>query len=417
MSLVVSFYAMITHMTLSLQETYGDGSARLLRASKAFNREPKVEQELRGFHLRIPRSTLPLPGVARAVLLLIGGKDHGRSEKTAFEISFTFESTRCVFALRKFGAHLNVWLPEDALDSDADAFAARLLDALNRLIKIAETDIFEPAIKKSVEAGELVLMNNAGALRSQYSYFRDGARLGFGARGRLQSPFQESELTPTESDESVTLVHRSLHRAWHEWQMKEFASKEGSFNATAMVNAYFSYLEHYLSLAIAFTPPATSTLSIEKFLGDSWSSKFKAVFDVSRGGNSKSLYDGLIHVAETYRNPLAHGGWDKRGPTASVPLEGIGRVPLMIVGFESTVGFRLDAFDPDGFDEVCALLDQVDDLLASISDGNAEAWISSGLDVHFEDKQRKKYRAATDKFERYLSRNLELWERNTNMDW
>jgi len=351
------------------------------------------------------------------VLLLIGATDHGRFEKTAFEISFTFESTRCVFALRKFGADLNVWLPEDAVDTDANAFADRLLEALNRLMKIAETDIFEPAMKKSVDVGELMLMNNADALRSQYRYFRDGARLGFDAKGRLQQPLDEFEAGSTENDEAVNSFQRSLREGWHEWQMKEIASKEGSFNATAMVNAYFSYLEHYLSLAIAFTAPATSTLGIAKFLGDRWSSKFKAVFDVSRPGNSKSLYDGLIHVAETYRNPLAHGGWDKRGPTASVPLKGIGRVPLMIVGFESTVGFRLDAFDPDGFDEVCALLDQVDTLLASVGGGNAGVWISSGLDVYFEDKQRKKYQAASDEFQRYMYRNLEARDRNTNMDW
>jgi hypothetical protein len=404
-------------MNVSLGATYTQHSSRLIRASKSFKVEPNTEQKRQGIRVRIPRSTLPLPEIARAVLLIIGARDLGRSDKTAFEVFFAFEGTPCVFALRKFGADVNVWLPIGAPEGEAEMFAGRLLDAIKELMKIAEADIFGPAIKESVEAGELVLMNNAAALRSQYRYFRESARLGFEEKGRLQEPLPERELDSQGEVEDGADVRRLLHEGWHSWQMKDLASKEGSFNATAMVNAYFSYLEHYLSLAVAFTPLPAASLAIAKFLGDSWASKFKTVFDVSVTGEAKSLYDALLHVAETYRNPLAHGGWDKRGPTASVTLDGIGRVPLMIAGFERTVAFRLEAFDPDGFEDVCALLDKVDMLLADIGGGNAHEWIASGLDVYFRTENRTKYRAGVDEFRRYLDRNEEMWERQTNMDW
>ena len=403
-------------MTTSLRETYAQTSSRLVRAARAFMVQPDANQHRRRVQVRIPHSALPLPEIARAVSILIGAEDRGRSEKTAFEILSSFEGTPFVFASRKFGPDLNVWLPEGAPDSAADDLADRMLAALKRLTKIAEVDVFDPAIRASVDAGDLVLKNNAGALRSQYHYFRDGAVIGFEGKGRLQKPLPDREHVG-DLDDPGEDIHRLLQQNWHTARMKDLALKEGSFNASSMVNAYFSYLEHYLSLATAFTDLEPPSLAITKFLGDSWAAKFKTVFDVSRLAEAKALYDRLLHVAETYRNPLAHGGWDKRGPTASVTLEGIGRVPLMISGFENTVGFRLDVFNPDGFDDVCEIFDDVDALLATIGNGNAHEWISTGFDVSFETRHRSKYRSSAVEFHEYLDWNEQMWERDVNMDW
>jgi len=393
-------------MSKSVVELYGSKAGRLIK--NAPNVSPSLPDELprRAVRLSVNRADIPIPTVARAVLLLLGAKDYGRSEKTAFELAFSLDGVPCVFALRKFGLVVTAWLPEVATKEDANAFSDRFIKVMQRLIRIAETDIFYPAIKSEVAGGELGVANNAGSLLRQYRYFRNGAHLGFDKKGRLQPP------APDESTDDEQLAKRIVHA----FNSDSAAKMEGSFNASAMVNSYFSFLEHYLSLVLPFTAVDLKSFDLQRFFGDSWSAKFKTVIDIS-DPNIKAIYDRLIRVSETYRNPLAHGGWDKRGPTASVRLDGLGRIPLLLSGIERTVGFRMEAVASDDFAEICELFDEAEELIRGPLLGNGPAWIESGLDVFFDAKERRAYCADPSTFERFLSRRSDEWEREVNMDW
>jgi hypothetical protein len=395
-------------MSKSIVELYGSKAGRLIKFGSSISDLPQDEKPRRGIKFKVDRADLPIPAVARAVLLLLGAKDYGRSEKTAFELAFSFDGVPCLFALRKFGLDVAAWLPEDASDDDKAAFSDRFIKTLQRLIRIAETDIFYPAIKREIASGELGVTNNAGSLHRQYKYFREGALLGFDKKGRMQPPEPEVGNGDGVDDWGKQFAY--------DFNSDSAAKTEGSFNASAMVNSYFSYLEHYLSIVLPFTEIDLKSFDLQRFFGDSWSAKFKTVIDIS-DPNTKLIYDRLVHVSETYRNPLAHGGWDKRGPTASVRVEGLGRMPLLLSGIERTVGFRMEAVASDDFAEICELFDEAEELLKGPLLGNGPVWIGWGFDVFFDAKERAAYHSGPDAFERHMSRRSDAWERAVNMDW
>lgn len=398
-------------MAGSIEETYGAKAQRVKRAANGIVPIPRdrvsgetVKRVARAFDLST--TEFPLPIVLHAVLMVLGCHDRGRWEKTAWEIPFDFESQQCLIADRKLGLRLHVWFLPELSESAQDAFVSKLILLLARAIAAAETDILYPEIEKAISGGELVLRNLAGSLRSQYSYFREGARLSYAGEGRLAP----NNATPGADDRAVSDMIR-------DWNKSMLAESEGSINAVAMVSSFFSYLEHYTSLALPFSTKDLSKLDLTRFLGDRWSAKFKAVVDVTRDRTSKRLYDQLVAVAEIYRNPMTHGGWDKRGATAGVKLPAIGYLPLLLSGIEGTPSFKVVAVNEVTFSELCSLFDEVEDLLTGPLLGNASLWIKAGLDVYFDDSDRASYLGPADELEKYAEARGELMDRQVNMDW
>ena len=399
----------------SLAHFYEQRSARVRKAARA------IVPSVRGQHadddgiarehhqFDVERHNLPIPSIARATLLCLGCYDAGRSEKVAWRIPFQLDGNPCFLEDQKFGVNLHAWLPSTSTEGEVAEFGARFLRILKVAMRIAETDIFYPAIKAQVGLGKLGLRNQAGSLRSTYLYFRESARLAFASEGRLQEP-----APPVDVGGTPEVFGSEYIRAWTAERVR---TQEGSANTVAMVNSFFSYMEHYLVLALPFSTADLARVELTNFMGSTWSEKFKTVINILKLSETKALYDRLVHVAETYRNPLAHGGDDKKGSTLSVFLEQVGRVPLMLSGIEKTPSFRLDPFDDSSFEEVTAIFDQVEDLLNGPLLGNASRWIDGGFDVFFDADEHASYHAQDESFGQFCEKRGREWERQTNMDW
>jgi hypothetical protein len=359
---------------------------------------------------RLTPEELPLPSIARATLVGLGCKDVGRAEKIAWRVYFEFEGALCLLEHRKFGPRFQIWLPDSRSETEATESKARFLDVLSKAIQLSDVHVFGPGIKSEVAAGRVGLRNLAGSLRSTYSYFRESARLSFEGEGRLV-PKRPARSGSEEEDKYRDLMHAHyLERA---------RIREGSMNASAMVNAYFSYLEHYLMLALPFTDVDVDLIDLQRFFGDRWAAKFKTVLKVGKPGDAeaKILYDRLRHVVESYRNPMAHGGYDREGSTVSVYFDDVGRIPLMLSGIEKTASFKIDPYEMETFDQVIDVFDRVDELIEGPALGNAREWITNGFEVNFDAASRKSYRLVGAEFDRFVDRKTEEWEREVNMDW
>ncbi|MHA6668591.1 hypothetical protein ACX3O0_06950 [Homoserinimonas sp. A447] len=353
---------------------------------------------------------LPLPSIARATLIGLGCKDVGRAEKIAWRVYFEFEGIRCFLEDRKFGPRFQIWLPDVCTEVEAAKVKVRFLRVLMSAIKLSETHVFGPAIKGEVDVGRVGMRNLAGTLRSTYLYFRESARLSFAGEGRL---FPKPP-APSDSEEEYRRQNFMF-----DYNAQCARIREGSVNASAMVNAYFSYLEHYLMLALPFTDVDLRLVDLRRLFGDRWGAKFKTVLQIGQPGHgeAKVLYDRLLHISETYRNPMAHGGHDKQGSIVSVFFDDVGRIPLMLSGIEKTASFKMDPYEMETFDQVIGVFDRVDDLLEGPALGNARTWIGNGFDVKFDSKSRVSYRMLGTKFDRFVEREIEEWERAVNMDW
>lgn len=42
---------------------------------------------------------------------------------------------------------------------------------------------------------------------------------------------------------------------------------------------------------------------IDEFVGSTWETKFKQIFDIERSSFEKKLYDELVNAKEAFRNP------------------------------------------------------------------------------------------------------------------
>lgn len=390
------------------QFPYTDKSDRVRRAGASIVPRPRGyvrAEDVPRRHVRIdvPSKALPLPAIARATLLALGCYDAGRFEKVAWRIPFDFEDVPCALEDQKLGVNLHLWPSDHMDDQQAAGLADRVLSSLKKAIRVAETDIFYPAIKQKAREGKLLLSNKVGDLRGAYRYFRELAS--------LKSAEHVSGGRDT-SDDGTDFVKR-FARDWS-GEMQRIA--ERTYLANAMVVAYFSYLEHYLSLALPFSSADLEGFDAMRFLSSRWSEKFKTVVDISVP-ECKSAYDRLVHVAETHRNPRSHGALDKRGATLGVYLDDIGAVPLLLTGIEESPSFRIDPFDDETFSELTRTFDEVDDLLQGPLLGNASRWINNGFDVRLTEGEIRGYHLPPGEFEQFCEQRAREWEMEENMEW
>lgn len=129
------------------------------------------------------------------------------------------------------------------------------------------------------------------------------------------------------------------------------------------------------------------------------------------------MYDRLKTIAETFENPLSHGGYDKRGPSLRINLEGVGRIALQTSGFEKSVAFGLHPIEVPDFKEITEVFDLCDRLLMGEPQTNAARWIWGGHNVFFDDEERKHYRASAGSFKSFMERRSDQIDIEMNMDW
>jgi hypothetical protein len=358
----------------------------------------------------VDASRFPVPELLRAALVVIGCTHRGRSEKTAWEVAFFFEDYFCVIGDKKFGVSITVSGASPDSGSDASTLEIRIFSALSTLVERVERDLLTPWIRAEGTSARFAIENHANELRATCEYFKTTAKNAFAGSGRLADTVRAryQDVRVEAEPRNTVMFDHYLHQA---------SNREGGMNAGAMVNAYFSYLEHFMTLALPFVKSPESTIDLKKFLGDRWAKKFKLVYDINRDSTAKIVYDGLHHVAETYRNPLDHGGYDKRGSSLRINLDQVGWIPLQTSGLEKSVAFGVHPVEAPDFDEIVTIIEKCDSLLAGQPQGRASRWIEMGYTVFFDDEERQNYCSPDEDFERFLERRGEEMDLRANMDW
>lgn len=351
------------------------------------------------FQFEVPSERLLAPELVAWLLRdFLGGADLGSGDKIAWVILFEFQGRRCSLALQKFGLRLYV-NPDELGPEDVDVVAEEILSGIERAVKVAEREVFRPYAELQVRSGNVTVTNQYHRLRGMYEHFRSAA----------ENPAPVAE--PADEEGLVAPI-------WNRMMREESLR---FFNAVAMVNAYFSLLEHTLVLIWPFVNYSSVADDLEDFVGKRLFDKFKTVFDVTSSGAAKTLYDRLRVVAEEHRNTYSHGGFDKqRGaflvhfPRGAIParlIDTLGRQQIELLFFPIS--------EPT-LSEITTLFDEVDNWLST---GPAEfgmQYVKSGIDVPFDEDHIAVAQLAMDSqenFDKYLSRLSDEIDRMTNMDW
>ena len=321
----------------------------------------------------------------------------GRSEKTAWEIPMFYRDTPVWIAFRKFGLEATLGISAENGKSKIEA----MITTISRAVEISE-NILQPKIDSLVKSGYFTIRNYHRQLRSRYGFFREEAIGSFAKAGWDITAEQDYRHAFLDYLKNADLVDR------------------GEYFSTAMIDSYFSWLEHFLVLAIPFLQAGTAIQDVPDFMRLSWADKLKRVFNLSTDAAAKGHYDILLAIKEEHRNPAAHGEYDKRGSNILVHMPKIGAIPLSLSRTPDYVKYELPMRNSTSFGSIIGKLDSFDQFIGEGSLSRAFEYAESGLPLAYDERSRTALSDASksdEAFTALLHKIAYFHDEAANMDW
>jgi hypothetical protein len=348
-----------------------------------------------GQRISIDRHQFPVPNLLLFILHGVCGFPLGwRGEKMHWCVPFVYKDINCTIAFEKFGLRLYI------NKSNSKVNPKEVLGKLEKAIGSAEKHILSTLAQQQISDRNITIANNFHRLDGQYHYFREQA---------------ETAYIPQEHDksnDSVEGISEILNRNFN-------AGRSGSFNALAMIDAYFSRLEHFFVLALAFSNYDRQSDNLVEFVGMVWSDKLKRILNVNET-SVQIFYEQLVNVKEKYRNTFAHGGFEKSGQSFYFHLPSFGAIPASMSGHRESVHFNLFPVENDSFTNIFNLFDEFDNYLKNDALVSAWQFADSGLDLILEEKKLSEMLAESedvDSFEQWIDREGYIADMYANADY
>lgn len=343
---------------------------------------------------------------------LMGWKWSGHGEKVRWSVYGSVKGEPVGFELRKFGFTI---LRAD----DPTVPTSRIVGQIKSALKDVET-LLEPYAEAQVERGNVLIVNRFGEFDSRYRFFRERAEKAYAKASR--PPPEKKLKTPKKGKKAKKLdlaeLSRDLTNALnHTWG----ANRKGFLHSTAMVDAYFSALEHRLVLLRAFTGAALAQGELTQILAAKWDDKLKTVLPMGGDRQAEMLLGKMRRIKERIRNPFAHGGVENDKGSLFFHLPSIGPIPANFTRFGDSIRFSVIPIEADDHAECCAIFDEFDRLLSVGSLAGPHRLMDAGIDPSFDAETLAKYGTAVagseQDLEQFICAWSHNWERHANMDY
>ena len=322
---------------------------------------------------------------------LLDFKPFGPGEKMRWGIEAKLDGHPFTVTLEKFGLRLYV-PPEERVAVEA---------CLHRICRMAEGYLKDIATVQ-VRAGNVTIENQFYTFENAYRFFRKKAKRAY----RSRAP-------------KAKILARDKDGNPMGWSRDPFKpQREGGYYTTAMLDAYFSRLEHLLVLVLPFLGFNGSGGELLVFVGLDWGEKWRKIFGSNKSDATK-IFESLHRVKESIRNPSSHGGFAKKGESFYFHVDDIGALPALLSGRGKTEIAVVHVAEQT-YEEVCQALDEADDFLSQSIIHFGFEFVRSGLDVVFSPDMVAEYQKACkseDDFQRFVDYQGHLWEMHTNMDY
>ncbi len=351
----------------------------------------------RAHSLEASNSSLELPPSDMVFLTFVAIAEYsyaGKFEKVAWSIAFTYKLIPFAFSLQKFG--LKLYHHKDF--SPPEGLVQEMLQALTRAMKIV-AKLCQPLVNEQIRSGNVTIANSFLELDKMYLYFRGQAEENFIPK-------------PKPSEPKIEGMAASLTELWRR-------RDAANYNASAMIDAYFSRLEHLLILILPFMRYDRTKHDLVRLMGAVWSDKFKTVFNLSTHTTARSLYERLVALRERYRNPVSHGNFQKDGKSLYFHFP-VGAISCQLSSTVAEQSNSITKLNENEFKELCAFFDEVD---AFFETGPAEygyEYAMSGLEVAFDKNSLDGYMNAArdhESLKDFINYQSEINAINMNMDW
>jgi hypothetical protein len=347
----------------------------LLKDVKAPDPESKAQYPpMNGKVYDLAHEDFPVPELVLITLRdALGCEKFGPFEKCRWSVPVVYRGIPFAFEYRKLGLVAQTIVDEAIVAPLLPGFFGKLKKAVN-----ATADALKKLCEDQIASLSVTVPNLFPDLDQMYRFFRECAAESY---RRPDPPMR------------VTAVNESGEpSAWAGSFLQ--GPREGFYHTTAMLNAYFSRLEHALVLVLPLTTFEATGFDLLDYIGSNWDDKYRRLFDVEKDKEAKRLYDRMKVAKERYRNPIAHGGFEKGGASLYFHVPTVGALPASLVAVRDSWTFSFIPIPEASYQEVCTLFDDVDAFLARAHTRYGWKFAESGLDVAIDGKTREGYRRA-----------------------
>lgn len=381
---------------------------RLAARLKGFSAEISAEAEgMRVRSYKPDRALFPVPELVLFALREgMGWTWHGHGEKVRWTVRGTIDGQRVAFEHQKFG--FMVFLPEDRPD-----LKARVEGQLRAALSEVETYLSAFA-EAQVDRGEVVIANRFSEFDDRYRFHRGLADAAYGFE---LEPFDPQ--TTIEGDDA-TRARLFSHTMTERANSLATSQREAFFHSTAMIDAYFSCLEHRLVLLRAFTGRPFASGEVLRLLAMRWGDKFREVLGLPYSTEAAEIIGRMRRIKERIRNPFSHGGVENDKGSIFFHLPMVGMIPANFTRFGDSIRFSVNPVKADDHAEACATFDVLDTLLSSGALAGPHQFVRWGVDPNFDAAHSAEYAATIaegpEVVEAYIDAWSRRWEDFQNMD-
>jgi hypothetical protein len=347
----------------------------------------------------LSRDEFPLPDlILFGLTRLCDLRQYGPAEKLRWGVRGKYQGTTFSITLEKFGLRLYV------VSHASVEERASIIGCLRTAVRLAEAHVRTLA-QDQVDAGNVTIENQYRFFEGAYRFFRYKAKRAY----RTKPP--KAKVLRHSPDGHVV--------SWSSQPFKPLI--EGGYYAGAMLDAYFSRLEHSLVLALAFTRFDPREGRLLQFVSANWDEKLRSIFDFGEDDVARKIYEDVRKLKEELRNPLAHGGFAKKGASFNFHVERFGALPVLLSGHGRTVDTFFTRMPEVSYTRACAQFDAFDTFLDQSSIRHGLQFSRSSMNVSFSEESRQEYQrviaAGNDAFEEFISHRVDEADRHMNMDY
>ena len=231
---------------------------------------------------------------------LLGFKDLGKAEKTAWSIPIDFDGEAFFIELRKSGLGLYGINMSKKYDK-----ARKIVNILNKATRIAEP-YFDYLADEAIKSSKLTITNNSRHLYERYEYFL--------------KLYEEKDKAFKDNENNRKL------NSLYDGQSYKLYDREAQWLAMDAIEAFFSWTEHVFVLLAIIMGKIKTGDKVNELINSDWSKKYKTIFDINKKKDNE-FYIKLLSIRRQVRNYMAHGTFSNdmrtfyfHSPTGAIPL-------------------------------------------------------------------------------------------------
>lgn len=329
---------------------------------------------------------------------IMGWRWSGHGEKVRWTVYGSVDGEPVFFSMRKFGFTIGRKVDGQVASTKIEG---QLASALKDVEKALET-----VAEHQVAVGDVLIVNRFGEFDARYRFFRELADKAFKKAARKPRMSHAAGKPGGLADVMNRLVK---------------AKREGFFHSVAMVDCYFSALEHRLVLLRAFTGQPLAQGEVIELLSAKWDDKLKMVTSIPGNRKLELLLGRMREIKERVRNPFSHGGVENDGGSMFFHLPTVGQIPVNFSNFGNSVRFSFLPVEEEGHGDYCRVFDELDEFLSSGALARPHALMDASVDPSFDNETLKRYAGAISGTDGDLKAFLDewghMWTMHANMDY